>query len=96
MVVGASVREITRDGAEWDAMRSEGNFKEGEVGIGGRRGGVDEMGRLGRVVEGAGFGEGMFRMESRDVCARRGVGFGVRCWRCRFLGPGISLWEGYE
>lgn len=44
----------------------------------GRRGAVDKwgsfVGRSGRVMEGAGFGEGIVRRESREKRMRRGVG----------------------
>jgi hypothetical protein len=61
-VVGASVREMRR---------------AGNLGIEGRRGGAEATatgtgvgalgtGSSGRVIEGAGLGEGMLRMESRE------------------------------
>lgn len=59
-VVGASVREMRR---------------EGILGIEGRRGGAEATGTgvgalgtgsSGRVIEGAGLGEGMLRIESRE------------------------------
>jgi len=48
------------------------------TGMEGRRGAAEErsgfVGRSGRVIEGAGFGEGMVRRESREKRMRKGGG----------------------
>lgn len=75
MTSGAGLRETTREGAEWDA-RSRDRPRPGVIAMEGRRGGVEgtdddggvreRFGSSGRVMEGAGFGEGMVRRESRE------------------------------
>lgn len=62
LVSGAGVREIVRDGT--------GSSRGGMGTIEGRRGGRDSglyFGGSGRVIEGAGLGEGMDLKESRDT-----------------------------
>ena len=62
---------------------------DGGVDNGGRRG-RDTVGTSGKVVDGAGFGEGMFRSDSLDVRRRAGttgvgdmiIGFSVRLRGC--------------
>jgi hypothetical protein len=77
------VREMTRVGAEREAQSRDNprdvlNVKEGKRGGVGETGdgeesGKDCFGRSGKVVDGAGFGEGMVRRESRDKRTRRGL-----------------------
>lgn len=77
------MRDMTRVGDEREAQsrdkpRDVLNVKEGKRGGVGETGdgeedGEDCFGRSGRVVDGAGFGEGMVRGESRDKRTRRGL-----------------------
>ena len=57
MAVGAGVREMVRDGR--GTSRTDIEVREG------RRGAAD-LGTSGRVVDGAGFGEGIDRKESES------------------------------
>lgn len=71
------------------------NDKRGEGMIGGRTGGRSEagVGTSGRVIDGAGFGEGSVRNESPDLLRmgeRRGEG-GARYAERGLLGP--HLWK---
>jgi len=75
---------MTRVGAEWEA-RSRDSPRDVENVKEGKRGGVGEtgeeaedgegcLGRSGKVMDGAGFGEGMVRRESREMRTRSGRG----------------------
>lgn len=71
-----------KDTARGNELKCEGGrvrSRAGMRGIDGRRGGEERwglVGRSGRVMEGAGFGEGIVRRESREKRIRRGVGGG--------------------
>lgn len=74
---------MTRVGADWEARsrdrpRDVLNAKEGKRGGVGETGeeeedGEDCFGTSGKVMDGAGFGEGMVRRESRDMRTRSGL-----------------------
>lgn len=70
----------TARGGELEIVWGRVKSRAGMTGIDGRRGAVEEwgslVGRSGRVMEGAGFGEGIVRRESREKRMRRGVGAG--------------------
>jgi hypothetical protein len=83
MTRGVDVREMIRVGAEWEAHSRDNpkdvlNVREGKRGGVGETGDGEEdnkdcLGRSGKVVDGAGFGEGIVRRESRDKRTRRGL-----------------------
>ena len=83
MTRGVGVREMIRVGAEWEARSRDNpkdvlNVKEGKRGGVGETGDGEEdnkdcLGRSGKVVDGAGLGEGIVRRESRDKRTRRGL-----------------------
>jgi hypothetical protein len=73
-----SLRWGTVRGCELEIVGGRVKSRAGMTGMEGRRGAVEEfVGRSGRVMEGAGFGEGIVRRESREKRMRRGVGAGA-------------------
>lgn len=73
-----SLRWGTARGGELEIVGGRVKSRAGMTGMEGRRGAVEEwgsfVGRSGRVIDGAGFGEGIVRRESREKRMRRGVG----------------------
>ena len=63
-------------GGELEVVGGREKSRAGMTGMEGRRGAAEErsgfVGRSGRVIEGAGFGEGMVRRESREKRMRKG------------------------